>query len=247
MALLSQSSHRIPSTVNTAGIQWPSCTESAGSLCIRLLYSCPSQIFIFENNIYYRADISSRSIRLVSSGKEGVIFNGLSDWLYEGGSRQHEPSHYSVSCLLYRRLWMFVDKQHYQRGIQEVPVTKTTSFQHSLEVFFSHININIWTNKKEQRTETNKTVLILKKPKEMPQRILFPGFWQTDSSPPRSHCSRLCNLSKCLFVEVTGSSTAASPLLAKKIIITYPLSSDQFHSETTHISARNGACFRTSL
>ncbi|XP_048868041.1 dipeptidyl aminopeptidase-like protein 6 isoform X3 [Brienomyrus brachyistius] len=40
-------------------------------------------IFIFENNIYYRADVSSRSIRLVSSGKEGVIFNGLSDWLYE--------------------------------------------------------------------------------------------------------------------------------------------------------------------
>ncbi|KAJ8372355.1 hypothetical protein AAFF_G00290240 [Aldrovandia affinis] len=40
-------------------------------------------IFIFENNIYYRATLDSRSIRLVSSGKERVIFNGLSDWLYE--------------------------------------------------------------------------------------------------------------------------------------------------------------------
>uniref|UniRef100_A0A3B3B3M3 A-type potassium channel modulatory protein DPP6 n=1 Tax=Oryzias melastigma TaxID=30732 RepID=A0A3B3B3M3_ORYME len=40
-------------------------------------------IFIFENNIYYRSEVKSRSIRLVSSGKEGVIFNGLSDWLYE--------------------------------------------------------------------------------------------------------------------------------------------------------------------
>nr|XP_057916351.1 dipeptidyl aminopeptidase-like protein 6 isoform X3 [Doryrhamphus excisus] len=40
-------------------------------------------IFIFENNIYYRSTVESRSIRLVSSGKEGVIFNGLSDWLYE--------------------------------------------------------------------------------------------------------------------------------------------------------------------
>ncbi|KAI4806659.1 hypothetical protein KUCAC02_017474, partial [Chaenocephalus aceratus] len=41
-------------------------------------------IFIFENNIYYRSRIDNRSIRLVSTGKEGVIFNGLSDWLYEG-------------------------------------------------------------------------------------------------------------------------------------------------------------------
>ncbi|KAI7792250.1 putative dipeptidyl aminopeptidase-like protein 6 [Triplophysa rosa] len=40
-------------------------------------------IFIFENNVYYRATVGNRSIRLVSTGKEGVIFNGLSDWLYE--------------------------------------------------------------------------------------------------------------------------------------------------------------------
>uniref|UniRef100_A0A3Q3BHE4 A-type potassium channel modulatory protein DPP6 n=1 Tax=Kryptolebias marmoratus TaxID=37003 RepID=A0A3Q3BHE4_KRYMA len=40
-------------------------------------------IFIFENNIYYRSKVESRSIRLVSTGKEGVIFNGLTDWLYE--------------------------------------------------------------------------------------------------------------------------------------------------------------------
>ncbi|XP_061661130.1 dipeptidyl aminopeptidase-like protein 6 isoform X2 [Syngnathoides biaculeatus] len=40
-------------------------------------------IFIFENNIYYRSTVASRSIRLVSSGKEGVVFNGLGDWLYE--------------------------------------------------------------------------------------------------------------------------------------------------------------------
>ncbi|XP_077592708.1 A-type potassium channel modulatory protein DPP6 isoform X2 [Stigmatopora nigra] len=40
-------------------------------------------IFIFENNIYYRSTVESRSIRLVSTGKEGVIFNGLGDWLYE--------------------------------------------------------------------------------------------------------------------------------------------------------------------
>ncbi|KAG7523779.1 band 3 anion exchange protein-like [Solea senegalensis] len=40
-------------------------------------------IFIFENNIYYKTTIESRAIRLVSTGQEGVIFNGLADWLYE--------------------------------------------------------------------------------------------------------------------------------------------------------------------
>uniref|UniRef100_A0A3B3VKR2 Dipeptidyl-peptidase 6b n=1 Tax=Poecilia latipinna TaxID=48699 RepID=A0A3B3VKR2_9TELE len=40
-------------------------------------------IFIFESNIYYRATLDTRSIRLVSTGKDGVIFNGLTDWLYE--------------------------------------------------------------------------------------------------------------------------------------------------------------------
>lgn len=43
-----------------------------------------NQIFIFENNIYYCAHVGKQAIRVVSTGKEGVIFNGLSDWLYEG-------------------------------------------------------------------------------------------------------------------------------------------------------------------
>ncbi|XP_030741482.1 dipeptidyl aminopeptidase-like protein 6 [Echinops telfairi] len=40
-------------------------------------------IFIFENNIYYCAQVGKQVIRVVSTGKEGVIYNGLSDWLYE--------------------------------------------------------------------------------------------------------------------------------------------------------------------
>nr|XP_015812360.2 dipeptidyl aminopeptidase-like protein 6 isoform X3 [Nothobranchius furzeri] len=51
-------------------------------------------IFIFENNIYYRATVESRSIRLVSSGKEGVIFNGLADWLYEEEILQTHIAHW---------------------------------------------------------------------------------------------------------------------------------------------------------
>ncbi|XP_060104026.1 dipeptidyl aminopeptidase-like protein 6 isoform X1 [Heteronotia binoei] len=39
-------------------------------------------IFIFENNIYYCAKVGKQAIRLVSTGKDKVIFNGLSDWLY---------------------------------------------------------------------------------------------------------------------------------------------------------------------
>uniref|UniRef100_A0A3Q2XEI1 Dipeptidyl-peptidase 6b n=1 Tax=Hippocampus comes TaxID=109280 RepID=A0A3Q2XEI1_HIPCM len=51
-------------------------------------------IFIFENNIYYRATIESRTIRLVSTGKEGVVFNGLADWLYEEEILQSYKAHW---------------------------------------------------------------------------------------------------------------------------------------------------------
>lgn len=47
-----------------------------------------SQLFIFENNIYYRTSVESRALRLVSTGKEEVVFNGLADWLYEGKRNQ---------------------------------------------------------------------------------------------------------------------------------------------------------------
>ncbi|XP_078234637.1 A-type potassium channel modulatory protein DPP6 isoform X2 [Pogona vitticeps] len=40
-------------------------------------------LFIFENNIYYCARVGKQAIRVVSTGKDKVIFNGLSDWLYE--------------------------------------------------------------------------------------------------------------------------------------------------------------------
>uniref|UniRef100_A0A6Q2Z4T5 Dipeptidyl-peptidase 6b n=1 Tax=Esox lucius TaxID=8010 RepID=A0A6Q2Z4T5_ESOLU len=51
-------------------------------------------IFIFENNIYYRGAVSNRTLRLVSTGKEGVIFNGLSDWLYEEEIFQTHIAHW---------------------------------------------------------------------------------------------------------------------------------------------------------
>lgn len=41
-------------------------------------------MYIYGNNIYYMPDISSAPIQLTSSGVEGVIFNGIPDWVYEG-------------------------------------------------------------------------------------------------------------------------------------------------------------------
>ncbi|XP_048642617.1 dipeptidyl aminopeptidase-like protein 6 isoform X6 [Marmota marmota marmota] len=59
-------------------------------------------IFIFENNIYYCAHVGKQAIRVVSTGKEGVIYNGLSDWLYEGYWTTEldltQGSHTHVSC-----------------------------------------------------------------------------------------------------------------------------------------------------
>ncbi|MEQ2238781.1 Inactive dipeptidyl peptidase 10, partial [Ilyodon furcidens] len=51
-------------------------------------------IYIFENNIYYRSHVKSSSLRLTSSGKEGVIFNGIADWLYEEEILQTHVAHW---------------------------------------------------------------------------------------------------------------------------------------------------------
>ncbi|XP_070693812.1 inactive dipeptidyl peptidase 10-like [Pempheris klunzingeri] len=51
-------------------------------------------IYIFENNIYYQSDVKSNSLRLTSSGKEGVIFNGIADWLYEEEILQTHMAHW---------------------------------------------------------------------------------------------------------------------------------------------------------
>ncbi|XP_054909084.1 inactive dipeptidyl peptidase 10-like [Poeciliopsis prolifica] len=51
-------------------------------------------IYIFENNIYYRSHVKSNSLRLTSSGKEGVIFNGIADWLYEEEILQSHVAHW---------------------------------------------------------------------------------------------------------------------------------------------------------
>ncbi len=41
--------------------------------------------FVMENDLYYMEDCSvSQAKRLTTSGRQGLIFNGIADWLYEG-------------------------------------------------------------------------------------------------------------------------------------------------------------------
>ena len=77
----------------------PGDTVETQRLMVALLLSFSVQIFIFENNIYYRATVESRAIRLVSTGKERVVFNGLADWLYEGMYDGNKQSHLHVHIL----------------------------------------------------------------------------------------------------------------------------------------------------
>uniref|UniRef100_A0AAV2K0Y0 Uncharacterized protein n=1 Tax=Knipowitschia caucasica TaxID=637954 RepID=A0AAV2K0Y0_KNICA len=51
-------------------------------------------MYIFENNIYFQTDVQSSSWRLTSSGQEGIIYNGISDWLYEVEVLKSPVSHW---------------------------------------------------------------------------------------------------------------------------------------------------------
>ena len=37
-----------------------------------------------DNDLYYLPDIAAQAERLTNSGRQGLIFNGIADWLYEG-------------------------------------------------------------------------------------------------------------------------------------------------------------------
>uniref|UniRef100_A0A4W5NST7 Dipeptidyl peptidase like 10 n=1 Tax=Hucho hucho TaxID=62062 RepID=A0A4W5NST7_9TELE len=51
-------------------------------------------VYAFENNIYYKTDVKSSSWRLTSSGQEGVVFNGIADWLYEEEVLHSQVAHW---------------------------------------------------------------------------------------------------------------------------------------------------------
>lgn len=89
--------------------EWHSSTSVASSQLVLSL----SQVYIFENNIYYQPDVKSSSLRLTSSGRDGLIFNGITDWLYEGNTlsshcyEQHKLCHCSCFCYYFTGfLWL---------------------------------------------------------------------------------------------------------------------------------------------
>jgi hypothetical protein len=45
-----------------------------------------SMAIVVDNDLYYIEDVTvkGRAKRLTTSGKPGLIFNGVADWLYEG-------------------------------------------------------------------------------------------------------------------------------------------------------------------
>ncbi|XP_072220460.1 A-type potassium channel modulatory protein DPP6-like isoform X2 [Leuresthes tenuis] len=90
-------------------------------------------IFIFENNIYYRATVESRSIRLVSTGKDGIIFNGLADWLYEEEILQTHIAHWWSPDGL-RLAYMTINDTLVPK--MEVPFFTGTSYPTSLDYHY---------------------------------------------------------------------------------------------------------------
>ncbi|XP_028849316.1 inactive dipeptidyl peptidase 10 isoform X2 [Denticeps clupeoides] len=55
-------------------------------------------VYVFENDIYYQPDVSSRTMRLSSTGREETVVNGVTDWTYE-----------EEILLTYPALWWSVD------------------------------------------------------------------------------------------------------------------------------------------
>ncbi|KAL7859443.1 hypothetical protein SRHO_G00145900 [Serrasalmus rhombeus] len=49
-------------------------------------------VYVFENDIYYKADVSSPAMRLTTT--EGLVVNGLTDWIYEEEILQKYPAHW---------------------------------------------------------------------------------------------------------------------------------------------------------
>ncbi|KAJ8265511.1 hypothetical protein COCON_G00146100 [Conger conger] len=50
--------------------------------------------FVYDNNIYYQSEVSSGPLRLTSSGRQGLVVNGVTDWIYGEEVLQTYPAHW---------------------------------------------------------------------------------------------------------------------------------------------------------
>uniref|UniRef100_A0A6J0T3M2 Inactive dipeptidyl peptidase 10-like n=1 Tax=Pogona vitticeps TaxID=103695 RepID=A0A6J0T3M2_9SAUR len=51
-------------------------------------------VFVLDNDLYYQPGVSSRAKPITSSGRQGILFNGISDWLYEEEILQAAGAHW---------------------------------------------------------------------------------------------------------------------------------------------------------
>lgn len=42
------------------------------------------QVYVYENNIFYVPNVNDTHYQVTTTGVDGVIFNGVTDWLYGG-------------------------------------------------------------------------------------------------------------------------------------------------------------------
>ena len=40
---------------------------------------------VMDNNIFYKNSLESEAVAVTTTGQKGVVFNGVTDWLYKGG------------------------------------------------------------------------------------------------------------------------------------------------------------------
>jgi hypothetical protein len=46
--------------------------------------------FVYRNDIYYKTSaLTSHVYRITNTGRPGVVFNGVPDWLYEGKIKKY--------------------------------------------------------------------------------------------------------------------------------------------------------------
>lgn len=63
---------------------------------------CVSQVYVSENNIFLKSDVTAEAVQVTTNGKRNEILNGIPDWVYEG-------KRYRVAEWHNRAAWYLLD------------------------------------------------------------------------------------------------------------------------------------------
>lgn len=64
--------------------------------------SCVSQVYVSENNIFLKSDVTAEAVQVTTNGKRNEILNGIPDWVYEG-------KHHRLAGWHHRAAWYLLD------------------------------------------------------------------------------------------------------------------------------------------